>query len=126
MRDIALIALEDAKAEDVKVLDVSQLTDITDYMIVATGTSDRHVKSQTNRVLEHMHQAGCAHIGIEGEQSKDWVLVDFVDVVIHIMRAATRKRFDLESLWDKSFSELLPGGSAREVMEALEENKTAV
>lgn len=116
MRDTILRALEDAKAVDVKVLDVRQLTDITDYMIVSTGNSDRHVKSQTNRVLEHMHQAGCAHLGIEGEQSKDWVLVDFVDIVVHIMRETTRKRYDLEGLWDKSFGEMLADSSAREAM----------
>jgi ribosome-associated protein len=116
MRDVAIGALEDAKGEDIKVLDVSGLTDITDYMIVATGTSERHIKTLSSRVLEHMHDAGWKHMGIEGEDARDWVLVDFVDIVIHIMRAQTRKRYDLESLWDKTFSELLSEGSAEEVM----------
>jgi ribosome-associated protein len=116
MRDVVVTALEDAKGEDIKVLDVRALTDITDYMIVSTGTSDRHVKTLANRVLEHMHEAGWQHIGVEGEDAKDWVLVDFVDVIIHIMREKTRKRYDLESLWDKTFSELLPEGTAAEIM----------
>ncbi len=116
MRDVAIGALEDAKGEDIKVLDVSGLTDITDYMIVATGTSERHIKTLSSRVLEHMHEAGWKHMGIEGEDSRDWVLVDFVDIVIHIMREQTRKRYDLESLWDKTFSEMLSEGSAEEVM----------
>jgi len=116
MRDIVIGALEDAKGEDIKVLDVRSLTDVTDFMIVSTGTSDRHVKSQANRVLEQMHEAGWKHIGVEGEEAKDWILVDFVDVVVHIMRDQTRKRYDLESLWDKTFSEMLPEGTAAEVM----------
>lgn len=125
MRDIAIAALEDAKGEDIKVLDVSSLTDITDYMIVSTGTSERHIKTLATRVLEHMHAAGWNHLGIEGEESRDWVLVDFVDIVIHIMRSETRKRYDLESLWDKTFSELLSEGSASEVMsEAADSRKS--
>ena len=124
MRDVAINALEDAKGENIKVLDVSSLTDITDFMIVATGTSERHIKTLATRVLEHMHEAGWKQLGIEGEDARDWVLVDFVDIVIHIMREQTRKRYDLESLWDKTFSELLTEGvtdgiaegSAEEVM----------
>lgn len=116
MRDVAIDALEDAKGEDIKVLDVSGLTDITDFMIVATGTSERHIKTLSTRVLEHMHEAGWNHMGIEGEDARDWVLVDFVDIVVHIMREQTRKRYDLESLWDKTFSEMLSEGSASEVM----------
>ncbi len=118
MRDIVVAALEDAKAEDIKVLDVRKLTDITDIMIVATGTSDRHVKSQANRVLEQMREAGWSHIGVEGEEAKDWVLVDFVDIVVHIMREQSRKLYDLEGLWDKTFGEMIAEGSAAEVMES--------
>ena len=117
MRDVAINALEDAKGEDIKVLDVSGLTDITDFMIVATGTSERHIKTLATRVLEHMHEAGWKQLGIEGEDARDWVLVDFVDIVIHIMREQTRKRYDLESLWDKTFSELLTEGHAEGIAE---------
>lgn len=117
LRDIALAALEESKAEDVKVLDVTSLTDITDYMIVATGTSDRHVRALANNVLDAMREAGQTHLGIEGEEDKDWILVDFVDIVVHLMRAQTRSRYDLESLWDKTFGELAADGTAEEIVE---------
>ena len=106
MCDTAVASMEDAKGQDVKVLDVRKLTDITDYMIVATGTSDRHVKTIADRILEFMLAKGWKPLGVEGEESRDWVLVDFVDIVVHIMRDKTRKHFDLESLWDETFVEL--------------------
>ena len=99
--DRVVAGLEDAKGEDIRILDVRTLTDITDYMVIATGTSERHVKTLASRVLEYMQRAGWRHIGIEGEQSNDWVLVDFVDVVVHIMQAKTRTLYDLEGLWDE-------------------------
>ncbi|NKB62646.1 MAG: ribosome silencing factor [Gammaproteobacteria bacterium] len=106
MRDTIVNALEDAKGMDVRVLDVREMTDVTDYMIVATGTSDRHVKSLADRVLEFMHAQGWRHLGVEGLEVKDWILVDFVDVVAHVMRDSARKKYDLESLWDKTFAEV--------------------
>jgi len=113
MCEVVMAALEDTKGEQLRLLDVRKLTDITDHMIVATGTSDRHVKTLADRVLEKMHDAGWQHLGVEGEEVKDWVLVDFVDVVVHIMRAQTREKYDLEGLWDETLSELLlPQGAA--------------
>ena len=106
MCDAVVASLEDAKGQDIKVLDVRKLTDITDYMIVTTGTSGRHVKTIADRVLEFMLAKGWKPLGMEGEESRDWVLVDFVDVVVHIMRSKTRRHFDLESLWDETFVEL--------------------
>ncbi|MBX2870331.1 MAG: ribosome silencing factor [Acidiferrobacterales bacterium] len=117
MRDIAIAALEEAKGEDIKVIDVRQLTDVTDIMIVSTGTSDRHVKTLSSRVLEAMHEAGWQHVGVEGEEARDWILVDFVDIVVHVMREQARQRYDLESLWDKTFNELTGEGPAAEVLE---------
>lgn len=107
MCEVVLAALEDAKGGQVKRLDVRKLTDVTDYMVVVTGSSERHVKTLAERVLSMMREAGWKHLGMEGEQDRDWVLVDFVDVVVHIMRAHTRERYDLESLWDETLSELL-------------------
>ena len=113
MCEVALAAVEDAKGEQVRLLDVRKLTDITDYMIIVTGASERHVKTIAERVLEKMREAGWKHLGMEGDQDRDWVLVDFVDVVVHIMRAPTRERYNLESLWDETLSELLgPRGDA--------------
>ena len=90
MRDIAIAALEDAKGLDIRVLDVQEMTDMTDYMIMATGTSDRHVKTLADRVLEFMHEKGFDQLGVEGTEVKEWVLVDFVDIVVHVMRDASR------------------------------------
>jgi ribosome-associated protein len=106
MCDTVLASFDDARGIDVRILDVRKLTDITDYMIVATGTSDRHVKTLADRVLEFMGDKGWNPIGMEGEDSRDWVLVDFVDIVVHIMRDKTRKHYDLEGLWDETFGEL--------------------
>ena len=113
--DAALKALDDAKGEDIKVLDVTTLTDVTDYMVVATGTSDRHVRALADKLVEAMNNAGHKQLGIEGEEDRDWILVDFVDIVVHLMRAQTRSRYDLESLWDKTFGELAAESSAEEV-----------
>lgn len=93
-------ALADLKARDVKVLDVRQLTSVADYMVVASGTSDRHVKSIANRLVQRASEAGCPPLGIEGMSSGDWVLVDLADVVVHIMQPKTRDFYKLEGLWD--------------------------
>lgn len=107
MCDRVVAALEDARGIDIKVLNVQKLTDITDYMIVVTGTSDRHVKTLSGRVLEFMLEYHWKPTGLEGEESRDWILVDFVDVVVHIMRDTTRKYYDLESLWNETFGEFV-------------------
>lgn len=93
-------ALADLKARDVKVLDVRQLTSITDYMVVAGGTSDRHVRSIADRLVQSASEAGCPLLGVEGTESGEWVLVDLVDVVVHIMQPKAREFYKLESLWD--------------------------
>ncbi len=97
-------ALDEAKGVDIKVLDVRNLTDITDYMVVVTGTSDRHVKTLAARVQEFMLEKNWKPLGMEGEESRDWVLVDYVDVVVHIMRDRARKHYDLENLWNETFN----------------------
>jgi ribosome-associated protein len=93
-------ALTDLKARDVTVLDVRQLTPIADYMVVASGTSDRHVKSIADRLVQRASDAGCPPMGIEGAESGEWVLVDLADVVVHIMQPKAREFYKLESLWD--------------------------
>ena len=93
-------ALADLKARDVKVLDVRQLTTIADYMVVASGTSDRHVKSIADRLVQRASEAGCKPLGIEGTGSGEWVLVDMADVIVHIMQPKAREFYKLESLWD--------------------------
>ena len=93
-------ALADLKARDIKVLDVRQLTTIADYMVVASGTSDRHVKSIADRLVQRASEAGSPPLGIEGTGSGEWVLVDLADVIVHIMQPKAREFYKLESLWD--------------------------
>ncbi len=91
--------LADAKGQGIRVLDVGKITDITDYMVIVEGTSNRHILSMADKVVERMRQRGYRPLGIEGQDVGDWVLVDFGDVVVHIMRPQTRKFYNLEKLW---------------------------
>jgi len=104
LREIVLDALADMKAVDVKALDVRGLTDITDTMVVASGTSDRHVKSIADRVVQRCKEAGFRPFGLEGERDGEWVLLDLNDVVLHVMLPRVRQFYSLEKLWE--------GGSA--------------
>lgn len=92
--------LDDLKAREVRVLDVSRLTPITDYMVIASGTSRRHVKSIAERLVERAKAAGHAPIGVEGTEAAEWVLVDLQDVVVHVMQSQVRDFYKLEKLWD--------------------------
>ena len=92
-------ALDDLKAVNTVTLDVSGLTDMMDYLVIASGTSNRHVKSLASHVAAEAKQQGVRPLGMEGEDAGEWVLVDFGDVVVHIMLPATRDFYDLERLW---------------------------
>lgn len=98
-------ALEDLKAEEVVELDVTDKTSITDYLIVATGTSSRHVKSIASNVVADMKHVGVHPLGVEGEMEGEWVLVDLGDVIVHVMQAQVRDFYDIESLWKVDLSE---------------------
>ena len=95
-------ALDEMKAVNVRVLDVHKLTDIADTMIIASGNSDRHVRSIADRIVEHAKKAGFRPMGVEGERDGEWVLVDLQDVIVHIMLPRVREFYRLESLWDVS------------------------
>lgn len=99
MRQEILKAIEDAKGQDTKVLDVRGVTDFTDYMIVVSGTSNRHVQTVADKVRTHMREQGVRPVGSEGEAVGDWVLIDFGDVVVHVMRPPVRDFYNLEKLW---------------------------
>jgi ribosome-associated protein len=95
-------ALDDIKAVNVRVLDVRNLTDIADTLVIASGNSDRHVRSIADRVVEFAKKAGYRPMGVEGERDGEWVLVDLQDVIVHIMLPRVREFYRLESLWDVS------------------------
>ena len=100
LRDVVLGALAELKAVDVRALDVRGITDITDTMVVASGTSDRHVKSIADRVVQRCKQAGFRPYGMEGERDGEWVLLDLQDVVLHVMLPRVREFYALEKLWE--------------------------
>lgn len=99
LRDLVINALEDMKGVDVKVIDVRGKTAITDFMVVATGTSDRHVKALADNVLKDAREAGVKPLGVEGERDAEWILLDLNDVVAHIMLRDARDFYNLEKLW---------------------------
>ena len=98
-------ALTDMKGKDIVQLDVRGLSNVTDYMVIATGTSNRHVKSLADEVSFKAKQNGVLPLGIEGEMSGDWVLSDLGDVVVHVMQAEAREFYDLERLWNPALKQ---------------------
>lgn len=100
--DLVIDALEDVKAKDIVKLDVRDLTTVTDYMVVASGTSSRHVKALTDIVAEKAKEAGHRPAGIEGEVGSEWMLLDLQDVLVHVMLPRVRDFYNLEKLWSLS------------------------
>ena len=93
-------ALDDMKAVNVRVLDVRGLTDIADTMVIASGNSDRHVRSIAERVVEKAKAAGFRPFGTEGARDGEWVLVDLQDLIVHVMLPRVREFYGLEHLWE--------------------------
>ncbi len=91
--------LEDAKAQHINVIDVQQKTAITDTMIICSGTSSRHVKSIATQLVQKAKESGKMPLGVEGENTSEWVLVDFGDAIVHVMQANVRDYYQIEKLW---------------------------
>lgn len=96
---IVLTVLDDRKGQHITTLDVREKTSFTDYMVVVTGTSSRHLKSLCDHVAETVKEQGVMPLGIEGDMGSEWVLLDLGDVIVHAMTAETREFYQLEKLW---------------------------
>ena len=105
--DLVVDALDDIKAQDIVRLDVQEMTTVTDWMVVASGTSNRHVSALVDNVAEKAREAGHRPIGIEGEDGGEWVLLDLQDVLVHVMLPKVREFYNLEKLWS-----IRPSGEA--------------
>ena len=99
LKDLVIQALEDVKGQEIVCMDVSELTDITDFMIVASGGTNRQVNALVNNVVEDAKKSGVNPIGVEGQEQGDWVLIDLADVIVHVMLPKVRQYYDLERLW---------------------------
>lgn len=99
LKELVVNSLENLKARDIAVLDVSDRTSVTDFMIIASGTSNRHVKSIADNVIADIKSHGLQPFGAEGREAADWILVDLGDVVVHVMLPASREFYDLERFW---------------------------
>jgi len=103
--NLVVDALEDIKALDIKVLDVMDQSDVTDIMVIATGNTTRQVKSLANNVVVEAKNKGVKPLGMEGEATADWILIDLGDVVVHVMTPDIRDFYNLEKLWGEDSPE---------------------
>ena len=102
LRRLIVDALEELKALDIRIVDVRGQTSVTDWLVIASGTSSRHVKSLADHVYQEMKvKYGVIALGSEGADVAEWVLVDFDSVVLHVMQPPIREFYDLERLWDR-------------------------
>jgi len=99
LQKLAVGALEDVKAKNVEVINTSKLSAMFDRVVIATGDSNRHVRSLAKSVADKVSEAGGQVLGIEGEDGGEWVLVDLGDIVVHVMQPAVRTYYNLEELW---------------------------
>lgn len=99
MTKLAIDALEDKKAEDIKIIDISNISTIADYFIIASGTNKSQIQTMTDNVAEVLTKAGHPEKHIEGYQNANWILMDFQDIIVHIFDKENRLFYDLERIW---------------------------
>ncbi len=104
LKTIILNTLDNNKALDIVSIDLTNKSSIADHMIVASGTSSRHIQALSEQVLQKLKLSGLKHCKIEGSDSNDWKLIDGIDVIVHIFNPEKRKFYELEKMW----SELIP------------------
>lgn len=95
----AILALEDKKAEDIRIIDISEVSVIADYFIIANGSNVSQIKAMSDEVEEKLYKAGCPLKQKEGYHNANWVLLDFGDIIIHIFDKENRLFYDLERIW---------------------------
>ncbi|MBO6558550.1 MAG: ribosome silencing factor [Pseudomonadales bacterium] len=105
LKALVIDALDDIKGQDIVALDVQKQTDIADHMVVASGNTSRQIKALVDNVLQKAKAEGVEVLGVEGEDSGEWILVDLADVIVHVMLPAVREFYDLERLWSVSPSD---------------------
>ena len=96
---LVLASLDDMKAEDTVTIDLDGKSSIADYMVVSSGTSNRHVSSVADRVVRNLETAGLKQIRVEGARQNDWVLIDAGDVIVHVFRPEVRTFYNIEKMW---------------------------
>lgn len=121
LQRITVNALEDIKGKDIEVINTSKLSDMFARIIIATGDSNRQTRALARSVHDKVKEAGGEVLGMEGEDTGDWVLVDLGDIVVHVMLPAVRKHYDLESLWQTKPKRAAGGASKAEADDATEE-----
>jgi ribosome-associated protein len=99
LNELIIAALEDVKGQNIVELDVREMTDVTDTLIIASGTSGRHARSLGSNLVEDLKKQGYQPLGVEGMDAGDWVLIDYGDTVVHVMQKETREFYELEKLW---------------------------
>ena len=100
IKDLCASALDELKAHNINAFEVEKISSFASYILIATGTSNRHIQSIGEKVLEDLKAKDIKPIGLEGEGGEEWVLIDIGDVVLHLMSTKARTFYDLESLWD--------------------------
>lgn len=100
LRDLVFSSLDELKALDPVSINVKKISNFTDYMMIATGNSNRHIQALSEKVLSNLKENKIDFLGIEGQGEEGWILIDVGDVVLHLMSDRTRNFYDLESLWD--------------------------
>lgn len=101
LRQFVVEKIEELKGRDIRVMDVTEHTDVATYMIVCSGNSRTHVKSIANHVATEAKHHGVLPLGVEGHEHSEWVLVDLGDVVVHVMQEPIRDFYELEKLWSR-------------------------
>ena len=101
LRDLVVGALDDLKAEQVTVINVTALTDVTDFMVIASGSSLRHMRSLVDQIVDSAKSEGVNILGVEGLSHGDWILIDLGEVVVHVMKPDARTFYELERLWER-------------------------